>query len=79
MFGSITRAVEAAANVLVVSCNAAEKVAKSADNLASVMEEKSGEYLDTARIKRAKNYATLDAELKALGITSVQPTLLLPK
>ena len=79
MLASINQAVISTMGVITTSCGALERVAKTADNIAAVAEERSGEYLDTARIKRAKNYQIISQELDALGIASVQPTLLLPK
>lgn len=48
-------------NSITVLFSAFEKIAQTADNLASVAQDSSGEYKDEAAAKRKKNQALLNA------------------
>lgn len=62
MFSSIAQAVIAFCTAFITLASALNKVASTVDNLATVADETSGQYVDDARAQRAKNQKLLEAE-----------------
>ncbi|MCA9911979.1 MAG: hypothetical protein KC496_01465 [Anaerolineae bacterium] len=62
MFSSIANAIVAICTSLITFAGAINKVAQTVDNLASVSEETSGQYLDDTRAKRAENLKAIAAK-----------------
>ena len=64
IMGAITLSIRQFFNALTVLFAAGEKVAKSLDNLATVAEETSGQYVDDSRAQRAIKRIELEKQLK---------------
>lgn len=62
---AISLAITQLFNALTVLFTAFESICKTADNLATVAEESSGQYRDQARINRAMQLSKLEAERRA--------------
>jgi hypothetical protein len=62
---SISLAITQLFTALTVLFTAFESICKTADNLATVAEESSGQYRDQARIQRAMQLSKLEAERRA--------------
>lgn len=61
-------------NSVGILASALGKFAKAAENLGTYADEQTGAFVDEARIERAKQAVTLEAELAALKKASQQPT-----